>query len=47
MLDLSDEAIKINIDGYLVPRLYVIVITADETVYKLPSESLKKLFIRL
>ncbi len=47
MLDLSDEAAKININGYLVPRLYAAVMIVDETVYKLPSESFKKLFTKL
>ena len=47
MLDLSDETIKINIGGYLVSRLYAAVIIVGETVYKLPSESFKKLLIRL
>ena len=47
MLDLSDEVIKINIDGYLVPRLYAAVIVAGETIYKLLFESLRELFARL
>ncbi len=47
ILDLNDEAIKINTDKYLVPRLYITVIVVDETVYKLLFESLKKLFIKL
>ena len=47
ILDLSDEATKINIGGYLVPRLYVIVVVIGETIYELPSESFKKLLTRL
>ena len=47
ILDLNDEATETNIDGYLVPRLYAAVVTTSETVYELPSESLKKLFTRL
>ncbi len=47
ILDLSDEDIKINIDEYLVPRLYAAVMTIDETIYKLPSESFKELLTRL
>jgi len=47
ILDLNDEAAETNTDGYLVPRLYAAVIAAGETVYKLPSESLRELFTRL
>ena len=47
ILDLSDEVIKINTDEYLVPRLYAAAIIIDETVYKFPSESLKKLLTKL
>ncbi len=47
ILDLNDEAAEINTDGYLVSRLYVVVAVVDETIYKLPSESFKKLLIRL
>ncbi len=47
ILDLSNETTKINIDKYLVPRLYATAIIIDETTYKLPSKSLKKLFTRL
>ncbi len=47
MLDLSDETTKINIDEYLVLRLYAAVVVTDETIYKLPFKLLKKLFIRL
>ncbi len=47
VLDLSDEVIKINTGGYLVPRLYVAAVVIGETVYKLPSESFKELFIKL
>ncbi len=47
MLDLSDEIIKTNISRYLVSRLYAIAITTGETIYKLPSESLKKLLAKL
>ncbi len=47
ILDFSDEAIKTNTDKYLVSHLYVTVMTAGETVYKLLSESLKELLIRL
>ncbi len=47
VLDLSDEATKINISRYLVPRLYAAAIIIDEITYKLPFESLKKLFIKL
>ena len=47
ILDLNDEAIKININEYLVLRLYVAVMIIGETIYKLPSKSFKELFIRL
>ncbi len=47
MLDLNDEVTKTDIGGYLVPRLYATAVTAGETAYKLPSESLKKLFTKL
>ncbi len=47
MLDLSDETTKTNTDEYLISRLYEVVIVVDETVYKLPFESLKKLLIKL
>ena len=47
MLDLNDEAAKINIGGYLISRLYAAVMIIGEMVYKLPSESLKELFVRL
>ena len=45
ILDLSDETTKINTSEYLVPRLYVAVITTNETAYKLLSESLKKFLL--
>ncbi len=47
VFDLSDEIIGINIGGYLVSRLYAAVVIVGETVYKLPSKSLKELFVRL
>ena len=47
MLDFSDEVIKTNTGGYLIPRLYAAVVVIDETVYELPSESFKELFARL
>ncbi len=47
VLDLSDEAAKINTGGYLVPRLYAAAVIIDETAYKLPSESFKELLTRL
>ncbi len=47
MLDLSDEAVRINIGGYLVLCLYVVVVVVGETIYKFFSESFKKLLIRL
>jgi len=47
VLDFSDEVVEINIGGYLVPRLYVVVVVISEIVYKLLSESFKKLFIKL
>ncbi len=47
MLDLNDEATKTDINKYLVPRLYAAAVAADETIYKLLSESFRKLFIRL
>ena len=47
MLDFGDEAVGIDIGGYLVPRLYAAVITTNKTTYELPSESLKKLLTRL
>ncbi len=47
MLNLSDETIKTDINEYLVPRLYVAVITTDEIIYKFLSESFKKLFTKL
>ncbi len=47
MLDLNDEAAKIDIDGYFVLRLYVVVIVVNETVYKFFFESFKELFIKL
>ncbi len=47
ILDFSDETIKINTGGYLVSRLYTIVVVVGETIYKFPSESLKKLFTKL
>ncbi len=47
MLDLSDETAETDTDGYLVPRLYATVMTTGETVYKLPSESLKELLTKL
>jgi len=47
VLDLSDETTKTNTNRYLVSRLYTAVITVGETVYKLLSESFKKLFTRL
>ncbi len=47
VFDLNDEAAKININRYLVSRLYVIIVIAGETIYKLLSESLKKLLTRL
>ena len=47
VFDFSDEVVEINIGGYLVPRLYVVVVVTGETVYELLSESLKELFVRL
>ncbi len=47
ILDFNDEAAEININKYLVPRLYAAVIIIDKTVYKFLSESFKKLLIRL
>jgi len=47
VLDFSDEVVGIDIGRYLVSRLYVVAVTVGETVYKFPSESLKKLFVRL
>ncbi len=47
VLDLSDEAAGIDIDGYLVPRLYVAAIIIDKTAYKLSSESFKELLAKL
>ncbi len=47
MLDFSDETTKTNTDKYLVPHLYTAAVTTGETTYKLPSESLKKLFTKL
>ncbi len=47
VLDFSDEVIKINIGEYLIPRLYVAAVIVDETVYKFPFESFKKLIARL
>ncbi len=47
IFDFNDEIAEINIGGYLVPRLYVIVIIVDETIYKFPSELFKELFIKL
>ena len=47
ILDFNDEAAKTNTNGYFVLRLYAAVMAAGETIYKLPSESLKELFIRL
>jgi len=47
VLDFSDEIVKTDIGGYLVPRLYVTAVAVGEIVYELPSESLKELFIRL
>ncbi len=47
ILDFSDETIKININGYFISRLYIVVVIIDEIVYKFFSESLKKLFIKL
>ncbi len=47
MLDLNDETTKINTDEYLVPRLYAAVIIINETIYKFPFESFKKLFTKL
>jgi len=47
VLDLSGEVAEIDVGGYLVLRLYVVVVAVGETVYKLPFESFKKLSIRL
>ncbi len=47
MLDFSDEVAKTNTGGYLVPRLYVVVIIIGEMVYEFLSESFKELFTRL
>ena len=47
MLDLSDETTKIDIGGYLVPRLYVAAVVIGEIIYKFFSESLKELFVKL
>ncbi len=47
MLDLSDEAAEIDINEYLIPRLYVAAVIVGEIIYKFLSESLKKLFIKL
>ncbi len=47
VFDFSDEAAGIDISEYLVLYLYVIVMVVDKITYKLPSESLKELFIRL
>ncbi len=47
VLDFSNEIIKIDTGGYLVPRLYAAAIAAGETIYKLLSESLKELLTKL
>ncbi len=47
IFDFNDETVKINTDGYLVPRLYVVIVVIDETVYKFLFESFKELFVRL
>ncbi len=47
VLDLSDEAAETDTGGYLVSRLYAAVVAVGETVYELPSESFKELFIKL
>ncbi len=47
MLDFSDETAGIDIDGYLISRLYVAVMITGETVYKLLFKSFKELFTRL
>ncbi len=47
VLDFNDEAVRIDIDGYLVPRLYAAAVVINEIIYKLLSELFKELFIRL
>ncbi len=47
VLNFSDEVAGIDTGGYLVPRLYVAAVIIGETVYEFPSESLKKLFVKL
>ena len=47
VLDFSDEAAETDTGGYLIPRLYITAVAAGETIYKLPSESFKKLFTKL
>ena len=47
VLDFNDEAVRIDIDGYLVPYLYVAAVIAGETIYKFLFESLKELFTKL
>ena len=47
VLDFSDKVIRINTGGYLVSRLYAVVVVAGETVYELLFESLRELFTRL
>ena len=47
VLDLSDEVAGTDIGGYLVLYLYAAAVIIGETVYKLPSESFKKLFVKL
>jgi len=47
MFDFSDKVAGIDIGGYLVLYLYVIVVVVGETIYKFSSESFKKLFTRL
>ncbi len=47
IFDLSDEAVGIDIGGYLVSRLYAAVVVAGETVYKFLFESFRELFTKL
>ena len=47
IFNLNDKVIKINIGGYLVPRLYAAAVVINEIIYKLLSELFKELFIRL
>ncbi len=47
VFDFSDEVAEIDIGGYFVSRLYVIVMVSGETVYELLSELFRELFTRL